>query len=223
MISDIKKVLVISPHPDDETLGAGGSIKRFIDNGIDVNILIVCGHMPPLYTEEVYQKTVTEAKEAFKILGVQKYKFLDIPATKVNEMPVASLNKLISDYVAEFSPDTVLIPFPDRHIDHKIVFDSAVVACRPNKKDSPKNVLMYETVSETHWNVYGAEHCFVPDLFINIDKQINYKKKAFDSYKSQNKVTISRSSDALDALAKFRGSQNGCNYAEAFKVARIII
>jgi len=222
MISDIKKVLVISPHPDDETLGAGGSIKRFVDNNIEVHILIVCGHMPPLYTEEVYQQTVKEAKEAFKILGVKNFKFLNIPATKVNEIPVADLNKLINDYVCEVTPDTVLIPYPDRHIDHKIVFDASVVACRPNKKDAPRNVLMYETVSETHWNVYGAEHCFIPDLFINIDDQIECKKQAFNRYLSQNKVTISRSSDALDALARFRGSQNGCNYAEAFKVARII-
>ena len=223
MISSIKKALVIAPHPDDETLGAGGTICRFAESGIEVSILVVCGHMPPLYTEETYRQTVSEAKKAFKILGVEHYKFLDIPATKANEMPVADLNKLINDFVTSQRPDTVLIPFPDRHIDHKIVFESSIVACRPNRSDAPNNVLMYETVSETHWNVYGAENCFIPDLFINIDNQIAKKKQAFDCYKSQNQVTISRSSDTLEALAKFRGSQNSCKYAEAFKVARILM
>ena len=99
-----------------------------------------------------------------------------------------------------------------------------MVSCRPLNSESPKNLLLYETLSETHWNVPNVEPNFQPDFFINIDKTIDNKISALKLYKSQiNSNTPSRSVDAAKSLAKFRGSQNGCNYAEAFKTVRIII
>tara|TARA_B100000795_G_C22806425_1_gene445205 strand:- start:5543 stop:6217 length:675 start_codon:yes stop_codon:yes gene_type:complete len=221
---NIKKVVIIAPHPDDETLGVGGTIKRLIQNNVKVSILIVSGHMPPLYSSKVYEKTLKECKRVFKYLGVTDYEFLDIPATKLNEISTSDLNSKINNFVAKRKPDTIFIPFPDRHIDHRIIFDSAIVASRPINIDSPKTVLLYETLSETHWNVPGVEASFLPDFFIRIDKEIKNKLTALKFYKSQiNNKTPSRSIEAIEALAKFRGSQNGCKYAEAFKVVRIVI
>ena len=82
---------------------------------------------------------------------------------------------------------------------------------------------MYETLSETHWNVGGAENVFYPDFFVDVSKEINKKIDAVNCYQSQIKNNSSRSIDAVEALAKFRGSQNGCNFAEAFKTVRIVI
>ena len=67
-----KRVLVVAPHPDDETLGLGGTISKYIAQGDEVFVLIVSGHLPPLYSRGEYEKTVSEAKLAFKILGVSK-------------------------------------------------------------------------------------------------------------------------------------------------------
>ena len=223
MISNIKKVLIIAPHPDDETLGVGGTIKKLTSNKVDVSVLVVSGHTPPIYTKESYQKTIKESEKVFNYLGVKKYKFLNIPATKVREESTVDLNSKISEYMSKINPDTVFIPFPDRHIDHRVIFDACAVACRPISKKYPKNVLIYETLSETHWNVPSVEAIFQPSVFFNIDKQIVSKKKALGIYKSQiNSQTPSRSIDASEALARFRGSQNGCKYAEAFQVLRII-
>ena len=86
----INNALIISPHPDDETLGVGGSIKRFTDNNIMVSILIVCAHMPPLYSEKEYKQTIDEAKNAFEKLGVRNYKFLNVPATKINGLTIGN-------------------------------------------------------------------------------------------------------------------------------------
>ena len=223
MISKFKKALIIAPHPDDESLGLGGTIKRMTNLKIDVSVLIVSGHMPPLYTPAEYKKTVNESKKAFKFLGIQKFKFLDIPATKLNEVPISELNYKINSFVKETNPDVIFIPFPDRHIDHRIVFDSSIVASRPVGNKYPKYVFLYETLSETHWNVPDVEPNFNPNLFINIDKEIKSKIKALSFYKSQIKNNTSRSLNAVKALAKFRGSQNGCKFAEAFKIVRIII
>ena len=216
-------MVVIAPHPDDETLGAGGTIAKFVDNGTKVSVLVVSGHLPPLYKKQSFEITKKEALKAFDILGVHKSEFLKIPATFINNVPVSELNKKIGDFISSVNPEIVLIPFPDRHIDHKLIFESSVVCCRPLHLNAPKFVLAYETLSETHWNVPGIEPSFLPEFFMNIDKTIDTKILALKKYKSQLSNNKSRSIDACKSLAKFRGSQNGCDYAEAFKVIRIVI
>ena len=84
-------------------------------------------------------------------------------------------------------------------------------------------VLAYETLSETHWNVPGIEPAFVPEFFVDTSAYMDRKRAALECYASQVHETPSRSVDACMALAKFRGSQNGCQYAEAFKVVRIVV
>ena len=78
-------------------------------------------------------------------------------------------------------------------------------------------------MSETHWNVADVEPNFNPNFFIKIDNEIKNKLTALKFYKSQIKKNSPRSIDAIEALARFRGSQNGCRYAEAFKVVRILV
>tara|TARA_Y100000590_G_scaffold437979_1_gene560252 strand:- start:1149 stop:1823 length:675 start_codon:yes stop_codon:yes gene_type:complete len=224
MMQNFKHVVIIAPHPDDETLGLGGSIKKFVNSKIKVSILIVSGHLPPLYKQKDFIKTKNESKMVFKLLGVNDFKFLEIPATKVNEMPVSELNHLIYSFISKRNPDTVFIPFPDRHIDHRVVFDSSLVACRPVNKHSPRNVLLYETLSETHWNAANVEPSFTPNFYIDIEDTLKDKIKALKLYKTQiNSKTPSRSIEAVKALSKFRGSQNGCKNAEAFQLVRMII
>ena len=223
MINSFKKIVVISPHPDDETLGVGGSIKKFTKLKADISVLIISGHLPPLYDPESFMVTKSEAKNAFKILGINDYKFLEIPATYVHKEDISSIYGKISKFISDRNPDLVFLPFPDRHIDHRIIFDGGIVACRPNTKNFPKTVLLYETLSETHWNVANVEPSFNPDFFINISDEIKDKLEALQKYKSQISNNSSRSIQAIKALAKFRGSQNGCKFAEAFKVVRIVV
>ena len=219
----LSNIAIIAPHPDDETISMGGSISRFISEGCNVSILVISGHLPPLYSEESFKQTQKEAESAFKLLGVSNYKFAKIPATFVHERPISEINGLIYKFIKEVKADTVFIPFPDRHIDHRVIFDSSVVATRPVGSDFPKKVLCYETLSETHWNVPGIEPEFNPEFFIDISEYIKTKLDALSLYKSQVKGNYSRSIDASKALALFRGSQNGCKFAEAFKVVRIIL
>ena len=178
----------------------------------------------PFIKKKEFDQTLSESKKVFKHLGVRDYEFLKIPATKVNDIPVATLNKSISKFITNRRPDTVFIPFPDRHIDHRVIFDSSIVACRPINKKAPKNVFLYETLSETHWNVPNVEPSFNPTVFINIEETIKDKISALKLYKSQiNSTTPSRSVEAVESLAKFRGSQNGCKYAESFQIVRMVI
>jgi len=218
-----KKLVVVAPHPDDETLGCGGAIARFASLGTEVSVLVVSGHLPPLYDAEIFEVSKKEAQAAFDIMGVAKAEFLAIPATLVRDVPVAKLNSQISGYIRNAAAEMVLIPFPDRHVDHRIIFDACVVACRPTYRGAPTMVLAYETLSETHWNAPGIEPAFVPEFFVDVTSQMPKKKAALECYASQLNHAPSRSIDASVALARFRGSQNGCDYAEAFKVVRIVV
>jgi LmbE family N-acetylglucosaminyl deacetylase len=223
MIQAPMKLAVIAPHPDDEVLGSGGTIARFAKKGIEVSVLVVSGHLPPLYNTNAFEATVAEAEKSMRVLGVSHWDFLKIPATMVHEVSVADLNGKIKRFLDDLNPHVVLLPFPDRHIDHRTIFDASVVACRPTHSQAPKIVLAYETLSETHWNVGGVEPAFAPDFFVDISDFIEVKQDALNCYASQIVDAPSRSVDACMALAKFRGSQNGCEYAEAFKVVRIVV
>ena len=127
----VKRILVIAPHPDDETLGLGGTMAKLASQGHEVNVLVVSGHLPPLYKREDYERTVNEANQAFKILGVSNSIFLELPPTTVSFVPVREINDKIFQVVKKVRPSIVFCPYPDRHIDHRTVFDAVMVATRP--------------------------------------------------------------------------------------------
>ena len=143
MNSFFKKVTIIAPHPDDEILGCGGTISKLIKLGSEINILFVSGHLPPIYKTSDFEKTKRETIKAMKYLGVMEknYKFLKIPATKVHEITTVELNKKIYDFIKKSNPEAVFTCFPDRHIDHRTIFESTMVATRPVNKIFPKFVL----------------------------------------------------------------------------------
>ena len=219
-----KKVLVIAPHPDDETLGVGGSIAKFAEKGYEVFVLIVSGHLPPLYKRDDYEKTVAEALLAFNILGVTKSKFLEIPATMIGDRPLFETNAKISNIVNEFKPNIVFCPYPDRHIDHRLVFDSVMVSTRPI--GFGKNIEMiaaYETLSETHWNAPHIEPNFTPNWVVDISDHLDKKLDAMKCYKSQvSDFPGPRSIQAVKALAEFRGTQSGFSYGEGLHIIRMV-
>lgn len=219
-----KRILIVAPHPDDETLGAGGSIAKFIERGDDVAVLVVSGHLPPLYSREDYEITVREARKAFSVLGIVKSKFLEIPATMVGEQSVGVLNGRIAEMVKEVEPHIVLCPFPDRHIDHRVVFESLMVATRPvGVGRCIELIAAYETLSETHWNAPHMEPNFVPSLIVDITAHMDQKIDALACYESQiPPFPGSRSVEAVNALAIFRGTQAGFGYGEAFQIIRMV-
>tara|TARA_Y100000588_G_C14052598_1_gene837911 strand:+ start:230 stop:907 length:678 start_codon:yes stop_codon:yes gene_type:complete len=217
-----KNFLIIAPHPDDEILGCGGLISKINANKGYVTILTVCNHLPPLYKMKQSVKTLKEMAKAHKFLGVNKSINLKYPACLLFKQPQYKINNLILEIILKHKPEYIFIPFPDRHQDHKIVFESAMVASRPKSNLSFINsIFSYEVVSETFWNATYIEPNFQPDTFINIEKEINKKIKALNIFKSQvNQDTYERSLDAIKALSILRGSQNGFKYAESFKLIR---
>ena len=219
-----KRVLVVAPHPDDETLGVGGTIAKYSAQGDEVFVLMVSGHLPPIYSRKAYEETVSEAYSAFSVLGVKKSEFLEIPATMIGDQPLHEVNGRISKVVNDFNPHIVLCPYPDRHIDHRLVFDSVMVATRPvGVGKDIEIVAAYETLSETHWNAPHIEPNFTPNWVVDISDHISEKLNALECYKSQiSEFPGPRSIEAVEALAKFRGTQAGFGYGEGLHIVRMI-
>jgi N-acetylglucosamine malate deacetylase 1 len=218
-----KRLLVVAPHPDDEILGAGGTMARFASAGGSVTVLTVAAHMPPIYPAEVHERTVAEAKRAHAIVGVSESIFLDYPAVCLAQVPLSEFNAAIQTVVARIRPHVLLLPYWDRHVDHRAVFDGVMVAARPvGEARNIKLVAAYETLSETHWNAPHLEPNFTPNWCVDITDQIETKLMAMACYESQlHSFPQPRSVEALRALSLFRGSQAGFGYGESFHVLRM--
>lgn len=219
-----KRVMVVAPHPDDETLGVGGTIAKYSEQGNELFVLVVSAHLPPLYSREVYEKTLSESYSALKLLGVVRSEFLEIPATMIDVQPLHEVNGRISKIVNEFSPHIIFFPYPDRHLDHRLVFESVMVATRPvGVGRDIEIVATYETLSETHWNAPHIEPNFTPNWVVDITEQIDKKLDALRCYESQiSDFPGPRSIEAVEALAKFRGTQAGFAYGEGFHIVRMV-
>jgi LmbE family N-acetylglucosaminyl deacetylase len=109
-------------------------------------------------------------------------------------------------------------------VDHRVIFDSVMVATRPVKAGRAiELVAAYETLSETHWNAPHIEPNFVPNWVVDISDTIQAKLAAARCYESQiTEREGPRSLHAIEALAAFRGTQAGFSYGEAFHIVRMV-
>ena len=216
-------ILIIAPHPDDEILGLGGTISKLSSQGHKVTVLTVSGHLPPLYKKEVFVEHKRQTIEAHKIIGAHKSIFLEIPATFVKDQPVAELNGKIYEVLKNTQPKIVFLPFPDRHIDHKVIFASSMVVIRPlHDSKCVELSACYEVLSETHWNAPAIEPVFNPNITVDITDHMETKLSALSCFKGEiMPFPGPRSIEAVEALAKFRGTQAGFAYGESLQLIRM--
>lgn len=213
------KTLIIAPHPDDEVLGCGGTISKISEN-CKVDLCIVTSTYSPEWSDEFRERRKVEINEAADILGINNVFRLELPTVKLDGIPQRKINDKISEIVEEQNPERVFIPHQsDLHKDHRIVHESALVACRP--QSGVKKILAYETLSETEWGT--DRESFDPNLYIDIEKYFEDKFEAMKAYKSELKEPPHpRNIDTIKALSKKRGSEAHLNSAEAFEIVREI-
>lgn len=219
-----QKILIVAPHPDDEVLGCGGTIKRLSLQNIEVIVLVMTRGKKGLYSDEKILNVRNEAKKAHEMLGVTETIFLDFPAPELDLVSVSELSRAISGAVNQFNPGIIFLPHKgDIHHDHKAIFTAGLVASRPGIMCPVKKVFSYETLSETELAPPFGDDAFIPDFFVGIEQTIEIKMAAFKCFGSQiRNYPNSRSPEALEALAKLRGCSVGIPYAEAFMTIRII-
>lgn len=221
----MSRVLVVAPHPDDEVLGAGGTMARLADEGHEVYVVIVTKGDEDLFSPEVIAQGRREAMAAHRILGVKDTIFWDrFPAAKLDTVPHHQLNAAFAELFKDLNPCVLFIPFyGDIHKDHRLVFESALVAARPVPGISIKEIYAYETLSETNWNAPPITVAFTPNVYVDISGYIDRKLEAMKFFKSQLRdYPHERSLEALRALSQLRGATVGVSNAEAFMLIRWI-
>lgn len=220
----MKKILVIAPHADDEILGVGGTMARNIAEGNQVFVLIVTHGEKPLFSDEIVSQIRKETIQAHKFLGITKTYFGELPAVMLEQIPRYQLNDKISKVIQEVEPDEVYIPhIGDMQKDHQLVNEAAMVAVRPKYAHKISAVYAYETLSETEWNIPNTSNAFIPTVYTDISNYIDTKKQALAYFESQvSAFPDPRSLEAVEALAKYRGSTVKVNAAEAFILIRQI-
>ncbi len=224
----MSKILVVAPHPDDEVLGVGGTIRKKVNQGDEVFVAIVTNANksdPIKYSEGKLINVRNEAEKACSILGVKKVFFEDFPAPALDQYPGHLMAEAISKIIKETGAEILFVPFRgDIHNDHKAVFDACMVAARPVGNYSVNKIFAYETMSETEWAYPFAGEGFISNRFESLSvEEFGAKINAMNCYKSQVRdFPNPRSIEALKALAKYRGSTISSERAEAFMVIREI-
>lgn len=220
----MKKILVVAPHPDDEVLGAGGVVKKYSQEGHEVYILIMTKGSPKFYSEERIKNVRQEALKAHKILGVKETAFLDYLAPQLDQVCKAEIADSIYEFLKKWQISDLYLPHRgDIHIDHKIVFEAALVAARPKNGYTVNNIYTYETLSETEWAPPFSDDAFVPTHFVDVTDAFQSKIEALRCFKSQMQSFPSiRSIDCIEAIAIYRGGTVGFKKAEAFMTIRTI-
>jgi N-acetylglucosamine malate deacetylase 1 len=228
-MSSAKRILVVAPHADDETLGVGGTIARRAAEGCEVHVAVVTGHGTtphPLWPPELWDRIRGEARRALDVLGIHALHFEEVPAALVADQPVWQLNRTIGSIVERIQPDVLYAPFPfDLHKDHREIFHALSVTWRSSSATGRKlrEVYCYEVQSETHWNAPYLEASFTPNTWVDISDHLETKLRALACYESQIRpAPDARSLEAVRALAVWRGSQQAMSAAEAFVAIRLL-
>lgn len=218
------KVLVIAPHADDEIIGVGGTIIKHIKNGDRVYVCIVTKGAKPLFSEETVNTIRRETIECHTKIGIEKTYFLEFPSVMLESVNRYELNNRISDVIQEVCPNEVYIPhIGDMQKDHQMVTEAAMVGLRPKYKHRIERIYAYETLSETGWNIPNVQNEFIPNVYVDISNEMQEKLKAMECYASQlGTFPEARSLEAIEALAKFRGTTANISRAEAFSLIREI-
>ena len=212
-------ILVIAAHPDDETLGVGGTIHNATSSGVTVDVLLLSSGVGSRETDrEDANSRLAAAKRALQILGCRQIIVGDFPDNSFDTIDLLVIAKFIEKSITQIQPSVVFTKFhSDLIIDHRLTAEATLIATRPQPKSPVNELYFYEVLSSTGW-LFGAKQ-FNPTCFINITQSIDQKEAALIEYATEmDEAPSARSYEAVKALARFRGNFIGLEYAEAFEV-----
>jgi LmbE family N-acetylglucosaminyl deacetylase len=224
------RVMVVTPHPDDAEIGAGGTIASWVKQGREV-ILVVCtngdkGSTDPDMTSEMLpQIRHQEQMKAAKILGISEVIFLDYPDGFLEDTPEfrGELVRLIRKH----RPDVVMTTDPYRryiwHRDHRITGIATLDAIYPYARDRlcyPEHIaegLEPHRVKEVY--LWGSEEL---DTYIDVSDTFDIKMAALSCHASQVAPYVKFFRQRIKTRAEKVGQSEGVPLAEAFHRIEII-
>jgi LmbE family N-acetylglucosaminyl deacetylase len=210
------KTLIIAAHPDDETIGAGGTIARLTAAGGEVALWIATETYEPRWGASEKVRRRAEAEKAAEILGVADLRFGGFKTMHLSATPAIELADAVSRVVNDFAPEVLLAPPPDDvNSDHSALFDAALVAARGLPGNQVRRFYAYEIGTTTRFAAPGR--AFAANTYVDVTAAFETKLAAFAAYESETRAfPHPRSAEGLEAIARERGLAAGFEYAEAF-------
>jgi LmbE family N-acetylglucosaminyl deacetylase len=216
------RVAVIAAHPDDELLGAGGTLVRHVREGDEVHAVIVADGAGSRYPAELVATLEKQARRAAEVIGVASIQFLSLPDQRLDTVPLIELTQRLEGVLDDIRPGIVYTHFPeDVNADHRLVSRCAWTACRPYARPGLRKFAVFETPSSTEWAwpMTGTE--FRPNLFVDVTDTLEAKIAAMECYETELRdYPHPRSSRALRERAAYWGSHIGRLAAEPLVVLR---
>lgn len=222
-----RKILLISPHTDDELFGAGGTLLKFKRNDVRIKLAVMSCSERFLFH---YKKTITknqqldEFKKCAKYLSTEEPTYFDTGNIRLEEVAMYKIIRYLDELLLSYNPDTILIPEPSYHQEHQMVYNACIAAVRPtNANKNIKNVISYEIATST-WS--DPNRVFRPNMYVDITDTIKRKIDIFKTcYKLQytEKARATLSKNGILSHAKYRGTESGLKYAESFCLHRGIL
>ena len=221
----MKKILVVAPHPDDETLGCGATLLRLADEGHLIHWLI----MSRMALEQGFKQTNIDVREKEIEQVTNTYGFVQVYrgnllTTRLDTVPMSDLIGVVSSAIQACQANTVFVPYRnDVHSDHAVTFDACIAACKTFRYPSVREVYAYETLSETEFGLRPDDSGFRPNLFINVSDWLERKIEILKLFEGEmGMFPFPRSVECVRAQAALRGSQAGVRAAEAFMILKEI-
>jgi LmbE family N-acetylglucosaminyl deacetylase len=210
-INIVKNVLILAPHTDDGEFGCGGTIARYIEEGIRVIYVAFSAAEQSVLPHLPRDMLRTEVRQATAQLGIadEDCLVLDFEVRRFPEQRQKILDKML-ELEKKYKPDMVFLPSTnDTHQDHQTIAQEGFRAFKRT------TMLGYEVP----WN--NLE--FRTSCFIDISrKHLKIKTQALSMYQSQKHRNYAHE-EFIRSLALTRGVQIGKQYAEAFEVVRWVI
>jgi len=210
-------------HPDDETLGCGGTILKHRNQNDDICWLILTKASQVLgYSQEFLSKRTNQIKEISQEYQFNKTYELGFPTTKLHTIDFSEIIAKISHVVQEVMPEVIYtVNRSDIHTDHQVAAKAIMSCTKSFRNPFIKRILMYECISETEIAPPLPENLFVPHVYSDISDYLERKIEIMKRYESElQEPPLPRSVDNMRALARFRGATVSVQYAEAFMLLR---
>lgn len=216
-------VIVISPHPDNETLGAGGSLLRHKDENDDIYWINITNIKEEYgYSSKLVKKRQREIEAVAKEYGFNDFLNLSLRPASLSNNDILNIISKVHSFIEKVKPEILYVPFyGDPHSDHRIVFDVLRPFFKSFRYPYIKKVLMMEIISETD-NQFVKP--FLPNVFVDISNYIDKKLEIMSIYESEiGEHPFPRSLENIKRLTMYRGSQCNCKFAESFMLLKEVL
>ena len=225
-----KKLLIVAAHPDDEILGCGGTIAKYIKQGAKVKTIILTKGISSRHekitnkVKNLQSKLHKSSLLANRAIGVKEISYYDLSDNEFDNKSLLSLVKLLENEIKKFKPNKIFTHFiNDLNIDHQYTAKAVITAARPEYQNSVSEIIFFEVNSSTDYQINSNGMQFEPNFFVDISKTLKNKKNALNFYKSEmKKYPHSRSVKAIIDKNITIGYSFGLLACEAFQIVRKI-